>query len=101
MPLVQCRGRSEHAVDWFTHDVCVVQILKQDLVKDLLVWRQVSELKPRREVRIFEGRRADHALGITERCGCCIFDEQARRAIDFTPDDDPAIGDIARDGAIR
>jgi len=30
-----------------------VQILKQDLVKDLLVWRQVSELKPRREVRIF------------------------------------------------
>src|SRR5215510_13157702 len=92
LPRMPCRGRSERAGDRFTHNVYIVQILKQDLVKDLLVWWQVSELKPRREVSIFQGRRADYALGITERCGGCIFDEHTRRAIDFTPDDNPAIG---------
>ena len=78
-----------------------MQILKQDLVKDLLAWRQVPEFKPRREVSVFQCRRADHALDIAERFVGCIFDEQARRAIDFTPEDDLVIGDIARHGAIR
>jgi len=74
--------------------------VKQNSIKDLLAWRQVPEFKPRREVSIFQGRWADHALDITERFVGCIFDEQARRAIDFTPDDNPIVGDIAGHGAI-